>query len=415
MPKMDTKQTSVTAPRNDVLPIDVLFTIFDKYSIWDGVNHPLEKLLYICKSWSNAAKQHRALWSCFSIDIYLDKHIRFWSSRVANRIGLSGDDVPLDIEFALSHGFKTDKWEAVILSISKSLIGEGGSLVKRWRRLRLWNPSSASQTLWNEALTVPTPNLQSFDAYNLSFSRGILPFAPSLEILTIQNSKFDLCGSFDQLKTLNLSGVISNIGNLEAALQSRGLTTLLLAACYRPLRIPVTLPRLQTLLLHISVDSTTLESFSLPNLKTLKVPLAAGIRTDILIQWRGIDFRNLTELHIECSIKMNEYPESLIRPSILGLKEIVQAAANVQTFKVNGIPAISGLLLCIQENLHPRTLHRGCTLEVGYSHPIIYTWQRCTFDITPQTIQDDISHIRSFADLPKHETWESLIERFAKY
>jgi hypothetical protein len=163
---MDTQENRVTVPLNNKLPIEILWKIFETYSARDSIDNPLEKLLCICKSWSNAAKQHQALWSYFTIHISEDRDVYFWSSRVANRLAICGEDTLLDIEFECYLtliGTNKNETKARILGISSSLIGMDGSFVKRWRRLCFRDLPFEIRTRWNGALALPTPNLQFLD------------------------------------------------------------------------------------------------------------------------------------------------------------------------------------------------------------------------------------------------------------
>jgi hypothetical protein len=174
---MDTQGNRVTVPLNDKLPIEILWKIFETYSVRDSIDNPLEKLLCICKSWSNAARRHQAIWSYFTICISEDRDIRFWSSRVTDRLAICGEDTLLDIEFECYLGpIGTNKNEtkARILGISSSLIGRDGSFVKRWRRLCFRDLPFEIRTLWNGALALPTPNLRFLEISGLSFSQPIL-------------------------------------------------------------------------------------------------------------------------------------------------------------------------------------------------------------------------------------------------
>jgi hypothetical protein len=414
---MDAAEKHMMEPLNNRLPIEVLWVIFDMYSAWDGIEDPLEKLLHICKNWSNAAQQHKALWSSFAIVLSSERNLRFWSSCVANRLAICGEDTFLDIKIKMeitSLGKNTkQEWQTQIMKISRSLIGADGSLVKQWRRLRLSHLFSEFGTIWNEALALPTPNLRSFEACDLFLDQPILPYAPLLEEFTaVCSSGFGLSGPFDKLRIITLNAWISN---LEIALRSQSLTTLSLRDFVDPIQFPSTLPALKVLSLNKEIKFEILEHFSAPKLNTLILRLRPTYswNPEYLTQCAGINLGGLKKLAIQFYLSGDACDTHTIERGILGLKDIVHAATNVDSFIAYDALAISILILCFQENLHSGTRSRGCTIKVYYDRSNPPTKVNRTFCITHQTIQEDISRIRSYLLLPEEEeTWEALIARW---
>ncbi|CAG8746624.1 10618_t:CDS:1, partial [Acaulospora colombiana] len=95
---MDEEQARLTRSLNKKLPCDVLRMIFDIYAQWDGIDNPLEKLLYICRYWSTTATQHKTLWTSFQVSPTKLEELRFWDSRISRRIEYIGDDAPIDLQ-----------------------------------------------------------------------------------------------------------------------------------------------------------------------------------------------------------------------------------------------------------------------------------------------------------------------------
>ncbi|PVG01155.1 hypothetical protein CPB86DRAFT_781733 [Serendipita vermifera] len=84
---------------NDRLSQDILWMIFDFYAETDGPQDPLERLLFVCKYWSLAARQHRRLWTKFPIRLESSNDLKFWFSRTPSRIKICGEEGPAEVEF----------------------------------------------------------------------------------------------------------------------------------------------------------------------------------------------------------------------------------------------------------------------------------------------------------------------------
>ncbi|CAG8596313.1 12255_t:CDS:2, partial [Acaulospora colombiana] len=141
---------------NDKISRDILWVVFDFYAETDGRQDPLEKLLGVCKYWSLAARQHRRLWTKFPMKFLSNKDIKFWCSCTSKRIELCGEDGPGELEFS-----------AIVFSDPQGF--------------------DTTQPVWIRALSRPTPNLKSLKIHGAGATEPILPFAPSLEELTLSN------------------------------------------------------------------------------------------------------------------------------------------------------------------------------------------------------------------------------------
>ncbi|PVG00021.1 hypothetical protein CPB86DRAFT_257270 [Serendipita vermifera] len=196
-------------PSNEKLPYDILVQIFDIYAQWDGIENPLEKLLCICRSWSNVAYEHKSLWTTLRIRVRAVEDARFWLPLVSRRIEHSGDsllNINITIDKLKLYGPSIRKeLDKKVTSICKSIIGPEGCLVKWWKQLRLVTSWEHSK-IWNEALSHPTPNLISLNISSPYCDPPILSSAPRLERLVVHSFIFKLCRNPPNLKTLKLVG-----------------------------------------------------------------------------------------------------------------------------------------------------------------------------------------------------------------
>jgi hypothetical protein len=90
-PNMDSDQ------QNPQLSFDVLGLIFSHYTEEENIGYPLETLLLVCRSWSNAALGHRALWNNLRIIIGHEPTISMWKARLPLRLARCALHSPLDI------------------------------------------------------------------------------------------------------------------------------------------------------------------------------------------------------------------------------------------------------------------------------------------------------------------------------
>jgi hypothetical protein len=395
-------------PLNSKLPFEILFMIFEFYSIWDGVNDPLEKLLFVCKSWSTAARQHKYLWRSFRINTFLYDGLRFWSSRIPRRLDLCGESTLLDVDlWSLSALFTSKERANLVLKITKSLIGEDFCLVRRWRHLCLVDQSSEFRELWAQALSQPTPNLRSFFVDKMVFRIPILPSAPLLEEFNIINCSFELCSSLEQLKTLRLEGNIGQIRNLENMVRSNRLESLELTRCRGLSRFASNFPVLHSFHLKGLLKQNFVERFSAPRLRSLHLHVYVPWRITTFAQCSGVIFSQLTALHLEYAVP--SYLDGDNTPTIKGLREIVRACTNVQSFQTTGRLALRILLLCFQEIIQSGARLLTCTVKVFLEdNQTPYAVKTSNFTFSTETAQTDIIHIQNFAHISPEETWKDI-------
>jgi hypothetical protein len=408
----------LSVPFNDKLPFEILVAIFDIYSEWDSIVDPLEKLLAICRSWSITAREHKTLWATFRIESTSIDLLRFWSSRVSRRIERSGDTTPLDLTirgYAFMEGSDSEQEHVDLISkLTRDLIGENFSLVKRWKHVSIWYSLRCLQTVWNEALSQPTPNLRSLQLRYVNCQEPILPSAPLLEELTVYNCSIDLSSKLNRLRLLRLDSRAIEIKNLDMVSQFPNLTTLEMFYCYHFFRLPPRFPSLQNLILRGTLAIKILEHFSAPRLRCLSLSLDPEVDCGALVSYQGIDFTQLTTLHLECSIPDNTFPEHSVSWTVMGLKAVIEAATNVQHYQIYGIKALSILLLCFEQDLPSGTHGRDCTINARFYDKKRSKVVNSTFKFDPEATETNIRHIRSVANIPLEDTWSNFIERLAR-
>jgi hypothetical protein len=198
------------------LPFDVLGLVFSHYAEEENIQHPLETLLLVCRSWSNAALGHRALWRNFRILIGHEPTISIWNARLPLRLARRAPDAPLDImlrnlldspyercfDWFTDTNPRKDEWcypcgakgwfsevtfpcrcvdaaSACVDSCLKLLTGKNGELSRQWRSFALIlgdsrrDKQSSSQV--KEALSYPAPTLSSLVLRGLLFSTITAP------------------------------------------------------------------------------------------------------------------------------------------------------------------------------------------------------------------------------------------------
>jgi len=132
------------------LPHDVLCIIFEYYAESDHPSEPLEALLLVCRSWSNAALNHRILWSTFDIEIDIANDPVYWTSCVERRLARCSVDTLIDVEMETSYAMKINKsppFREACERLLLALTGDSGEIARRWRRF-----------LPNDAFMLSCPN-----------------------------------------------------------------------------------------------------------------------------------------------------------------------------------------------------------------------------------------------------------------
>lgn len=122
------------------LPFDILAEIFKNYLLGETPEHPVETLLLVSKSWSQAALDTTCLWSTFRIY----SNLGFWAFFIPRRLARGPKDAPLDIYIQVIYiragepgsqmrWFETQHNEFMYLSLLRSLTGLHGEVARRWR------------------------------------------------------------------------------------------------------------------------------------------------------------------------------------------------------------------------------------------------------------------------------------------
>jgi len=327
---------------NDRLPFDILSCIFDHYQQQEDVFHPLETLLLVCKSWSEAALSDRALWGRFNIRLGHEPVMGMWKKRLPLRLMRSGPTVPLDI-IVHSEGYSDDLDEEVlrysrfyskncfskhgstmwrckchrghnetITSILGVLVGPNAEISKRWRRFRLdleimtyvTSPHSSRAADLSRALTSATPSLVSLSLGNISIhgctdpNYPILPFAPLLREVAIRMCdlpRFPAMPALQRADIYYLDDEFSIPIHLEEAHRLQELTIHMDVQ-------PITLPPLFSDLFHLTLNVPSIPSaftqVSVPRLTCLTLFIWNWRLAIELSECSAFPLEQLTDLEI---------------------------------------------------------------------------------------------------------------------
>ncbi|KIM27816.1 hypothetical protein M408DRAFT_24183, partial [Serendipita vermifera MAFF 305830] len=174
----------------NMLPFDILVEIFENYLLEETPKHPVETLLPVCKSWSQAALGATRLWSTFRI---VDNP-SFWGFLIPRRLARGPKDAPLDIYIQVIYiragepgsqmrWFETQHNEFMYLSLLRSLTGLHGEVARRWRTFSFVDLYRVSKW-WGEFgnyLSFSTPHLEKLHLHGIRVACGIFPEAPVLK------------------------------------------------------------------------------------------------------------------------------------------------------------------------------------------------------------------------------------------
>jgi hypothetical protein len=402
---------------NERVPFEVLWTIFDIYAQTDGPNSPLEKLLSICKAWSIAACQHKALWTCFRIIASSNRKLRFWSSRIPKRISRCGQETLFSIEIdATSHSEgHVDLDDNLLSTIASMFIGKDGVLIKRWKHICLKYLPVSLHDVWNQALTCPTPNLHSLQITALWCKDPILPVPSSLEELQLSHYSFRFSSTLEQLRAVTLEGMSLRIDNLWVVLSSTTLNTLHLHDCSRTIQLPFMLPALQELCIEESQEVPIVAGFEAPKLRSLSLAIQTKSGISSVRRCQGINFQRLETLSL--AYKRGLWHSISTAKEILDeTRQLIQASPNIKLFRARSMVADRAILMCLEDDMDsPTTSRQSCILEVNYpvsSTQLILTG---TFEFGEGAPVDDLQRIRKEIGSSPQDTWGQIALAFSTF
>ncbi|PVG01159.1 hypothetical protein CPB86DRAFT_871216 [Serendipita vermifera] len=359
-------------PQNAKLPFDILCMIFKIYAETDGREDPLEKLLLVCKVWTIAASRNHTLWCSFRMTCSSDADLHFWCSRITKRIDHCGDGL-LNIKVKLFH-FMASK--SMVSRIASQLIGERGIMVERWRRFCIEVPQRNLWNVWSPALLYPTPNLSSLRIQDLSCNNPILPFAPLLEELELDDCSVYLSKSLEALRTLKL-----RLAHLEVV------------NCTMPSDSLLTLPTLESVFLRLPFRGHFPTGFSAPHLQKLSI--------------------HITSDNSLKSFKMVLFTEDFAKSIVKEMKQLAKELTGLRKVRALSKVALRMILLCFQDGLIALTGPHTCILEVGYdTEKAFNSYRDCVtqiFELHSNHAAMDLHHVRQIAHLPIKDTWDDVI------
>jgi hypothetical protein len=398
-------------PLNDRIPFEILWKVFELYAEMEQFPDVSEKLLYVCKTWSLAARQCRPLWTSFRINTNSFNEVTFWTSCIPLRLNRCGNDSLIDIEFtAIQTEYSIgDTPAALSRSLIDVLIGGMGSLISRWRSVTITLQNVHIGTQWIDALAHPTPSLRYLQLTGLTGLNPILPLAPSLIELVMSDCFLRLSNDLRHLSTLRLGGIVQNIDNIEAAFSSSKITTLILDyPRYALQQLPTTLPVLKELSLKGECRSEWLRTLSAPRLRFLTINLFNDSCHVLMENTHGFSFEQLEILGLDSFVFVPfNFQEANLIVEIIRM--FIERIGNIHCFRVFNATVLRILLLSFEQGIHGPTQQRGFKLEVCYSSGTNHIAGKAfSCDSAPST--EDIQSIRKFAELPLEDTWASIAD-----
>jgi hypothetical protein len=352
------------------LTFDILGHIFDHYAKTETIAHPLETLLLVSRSWSDAALGHRALWSHLNIHIDVAGRYpspRIWRARLPLRLKRCGDTVPLHVdlrhlpsrlhqEVAQSgywdrlHRQVNGSWncptrgntnpEAPCTCVRETrlcideffllLAGQGGELCKRWSTLNLdlHNPVDYGVIYkrLGSFLRYPTPILTSATVHAVlhGSGEGIFPYTPLLQQLAIVH----WAGSLPSLRSIRSLSILRSYhwGMFFIPDEASNIEELVLEGSFR---LPKSLPNLWRLHVAGALYRPDNEVLKLPKLTHLVLKNHGPHRPDALGQGKGIDLSQLVALAVHLDL---EYNYSTFK---INVREILRRSKNLSILQGN--------------------------------------------------------------------------------
>jgi hypothetical protein len=284
---------------------DVLGIIFEYYAEEETVESPLETLLLVCRSWNEAARSYRTIWSRIDVRIGCKYPIESHLAYSKRRLEYSGSSALLDITIKVCLDYvdtpSLGRMHRAACEILCILAGEDGAECHRWRSLNFDTgvASERSFTLVRNVefsiapLAYPMPSLESITLTHLKLPDAILPICPSLtsaEFVEVLFSSLPIMKALRMIK-VSFQRYNADFSSLES---SPLLEDLQIHTHYsRSVIFPKCLPSVKNLVIS-GVVRGNLNEVQMPNLNTLHLNSMA--RSDVFlssveslkISWEGI-------------------------------------------------------------------------------------------------------------------------------
>jgi hypothetical protein len=306
-PPVSTGTTGANPYLASQLPFDILSQVFEEYLAQETPAYPVETLLRVCRSWSQAALHCARLWSTFNM--HCDDFV-YWGRCILRRLLRCPSDRLLDIEMSSerSNLFMPGGWTEPVF---ETLTGPQGSIALRWRKFkvnddarRLYDAAGAS--ILGKYCRYPTPNLRELEIRNVVSSRQVFPVTPSLKIFSNFNVHLHSFPDVTSATELHISmdkgfqralSEASNVVKLEIRLAHFGNGQYRLSAPYM---------RLTALYLCPGLYEGSLDGFSAPALQELSLRLAQGSEFLEVASCKGIPFHQVKTISIEHNYHLHD-------------------------------------------------------------------------------------------------------------
>lgn len=291
----------------DRLPFEVLCIIFEYYVAPGGPSRfrSQETLLLVSRSWYEVASNHTALWRKIDLSFASWYYMEDWGPCLARRlVRYSGNaliDIHITVQSRQAHHQAVGYARAVGEQLLLSLVGESGTIARRWRTFVVDNAFAyVSPAVLAHCLSFPTPNLQEFGVVSLRCDHKILPNASSLKSFSITES---LLPNFPNLE---------NVTNLEVTFWgsewdkafdehaiglARNLQSLKLGATWI-CKLRGTYCHLKSLELQGGIRKGDLTEFYAPNLNDLTLILSSGDDFHSVVSCAGIQLHDIQTARI---------------------------------------------------------------------------------------------------------------------
>jgi hypothetical protein len=312
----------------DRLSLDIFCQIFEYYAEDETIEHPLETLLLVSRTWNNAACTHRSLWGRLKIFLYHNPDFEAWEARLPLRLQRSGPTAPLHIHIrnlwgtdmprayrycgCYEHKFscrrKAYQYGIIFLRI---LAGPNGEQCKRWTTLRLELGLNDHRSVTEDAspfssLFYPTPSLVKLEIYStrIDGSCQILPSCPSLTRVSLYDCYTPHLPDIHNCRNVtiewNIGPLIMRLGDLSSLERARNIEELTIKTPIRQieLKVPGILPRLTTLSLSGCHPPINLPSVVMPNLRKLILQPLIFRSIPLLLACEGIPFSQIKMLEL---------------------------------------------------------------------------------------------------------------------
>ena len=342
------------------VPFDVLCHIFDYYAQAETLDHPLETLLLVCKSWSNAARDNSHLWSKISIVFQDLVDLKKWNSLVPRRLGRCPPDVLFDIQIMDtgdgSRGYLQELRHVVVYDkILLSLVGRNGELARRWRTFKASSELNHKCEMRGH-LSHPTPNLEELEVTGLFPTGNPLPYTPLLKRFH-SPSRFPT--AFPDLSTVEDLG-FDHAYVTEAS--SAGATKVVKLTTYNATnalyRVPGTFPSVTHLNLSWpgGQDEDGVGRLGLPALKHLTLCVRSVDDFYWLLNCKGLPLNQVEQAVITSRSPLFDVDEDEIMTD--GLYALLKEMTGLKGLEVNGpvIPLMAVRVLSEESELLPGLL-----------------------------------------------------------